>query len=107
MLKLLWLITSTILIVILSACDRDGDKMIGSCKDIHVEQELSFGMAYCQGDFYIRYVDQDGNRRRVTSQEECEAIDVVIAGNIEEWGQDGEADCTWVEYSQPYCAPNK
>ena len=105
--KQLLSIIPIVFLLLLSACDPDGDAKVGRCEDLRDGGELSFGMAYCQGDFCRSYEDQDGVQRRVTSKEACEAIDVVIAGNIEEWGQDGEGDCKWVEDARPYCAPNK
>jgi len=105
--KQLWTIIPFALLLLLSACDPDGDGNVVRCEDLQDEQELSFGMAYCQGDFCRTYEDQDGNQRSVTSMEECEVIDVVIRGSIEEWGQDGEGDCKWVEDTQPYCAPSR
>lgn len=101
------LVVACVLALALAACGPDDDRTVGSCQDISTSGELSYGMAYCQGDFCISHEDEDGNLTRVTSQEVCESIDVVVEGNIDEYGQDGLGDCEWVEAAEPYCTANK
>jgi len=71
---------------------------VTSCSDVvYGASELTFLQSYCQGDTCIH---QD-------TKEACEAVDVVISenGNLkEESGQDGAADCAWVE-QETSCKP--
>lgn len=96
-----------LLLLALSGCDTNGEGVAGRCENLRSAGELSYGMAYCAGDFCSAYEDAEGNLKTVKTREQCEAIDVVVRGNIEEHGQDGEGDCKWVEEGQPRCVPNK
>ncbi len=71
------------------ACNPEKKNNIGSCEQLQEGEELSFGAAYCQGDFCRTYDDSGGHQKHVTNEQQCEAIDVDIQGNFEEWGQDG------------------
>lgn len=106
-LKLGHILIPLLLLFILAGCGTGGDDPAGSCEDVQRWGELSYGMAYCQGDFCSYFEDENGELSSVTTEEECEAIDVVVEGNIEKWGQDGEGDCQWIEEPLTYCAPNK
>ncbi len=109
--KKAWIILPLTFLFLSSACDPVEEGRIDRCEDLQEELDLelgiSFGMAYCQGDFCIAYEDENGNQNTVDSKEECEAIDVVVRGNIEEWGQDGIGDCKWIEEPVSSCVPNR
>jgi hypothetical protein len=66
--------------------------------------ELTFELSYCQGDMCSRVCDANGGNCHTPTKEECEKIDVVKGEDISKWGQDGIADCEWV---QDACTPNK
>ncbi len=84
---------------------RDFPKRIDACDKIADSPELSFGMHYCMGAACETICDENGeNCRRVTTESECESIDVVSEENIEVASIDGIPDCMWVD---DRCIPNK
>jgi hypothetical protein len=87
-----------------------GSGGIKSCKQVSNQRELSFAESYCQGDMCDRICDEHGkNCHAVMNKEDCESIDVVVEGNIEQWGQDEKSDCTWQANGDNTnaCQPNK
>lgn len=67
--------------------------------------ELTFELSYCQGDMCAITCDENGeNCHSVTTEDECEKIDVIASNDISKFDQDGKADCEWINNR---CIPNK
>ncbi|PIY60017.1 hypothetical protein COY95_03965 [Candidatus Woesearchaeota archaeon CG_4_10_14_0_8_um_filter_47_5] len=78
-----------------------------TCNNLKPGPELTFGTAYCMGDFCQTTCDGNGeNCHAVTTPEECRTIDVVLEHDVDQSGKDGIPDCSW-DSSLSLCRPNK